>query len=85
MKNKKGLILGGFMTDFFVILFVILLILVFLIGSTIVKKVDHSEAGVKIAYEKEIGLKGVDEYIRKDYLNIIELRTKFENKVPGGK
>lgn len=73
--EKKGLILGGFLSDFFMILFVVLLLLIFFIGSSIIKAVDHSEAGIRVDKEKEIGLKGVDDYM-KDYSKIVELKMR---------
>ncbi|GEM_PF-5115255 len=75
MKDKRGLILGGFITDFFMIIFVVLLILLFLLGSSFVRKLDDSEGGIRVRNEGKVGLGGIDDYMNKDYVKIVNLRV----------
>ena len=76
MKSKRGLILGGFITDFIMIIFVISLLLIFFLFSGVVKTIDKSEGGIKIAKEGEIGLSGIDDYMAKNYPAVLNLRVK---------
>lgn len=76
MKNKKGLILGGFFTDFFVILFVLFLLIFSVIVSGFVKSLDDSEGGVRVEEGFNLGLISLKDYMEGDYDLVLENRVK---------
>ncbi len=75
MEDKRGWILGSFITDFFMIIFVVLLILIFLLGSGLVRNLDDSEGGIRVRDEGKVGLSGIDSYMKNDYTRVVNLRV----------
>ena len=76
MRNKKAWIIGMFTVDFFMVIFEIALLMIFLLGSSVVKELDNSAGGIKVAKEGEIGLKGIDTYMKEDYVKIIDNQVR---------
>ena len=76
MKNKKGQIAGGFIVDVPTIIIVSLLLIFFIISTGIIRALDDSQAGVRVAKEWQVGLIGLEDYMKENYLKVIDLRKE---------
>ena len=71
--NKKGGVIGGFVGLFVMTILVILILVVFVLGSGVIKKVNKVEDGVVIYDETNVGLVEVLNY-SSEYASLVEVR-----------
>lgn len=75
--NKKGGIIGGFIGLFIMTIAVVLILVVFVLGSGIVKKMNNVEDGVALYDESNVGLAEVLNY-SSSYSDLVEIRFLVE-------
>jgi len=80
MINKKGGILGGFVGLFIMTIVVVLILLVFVLGSGVVKKMNTVEDGVALYDEGNVGLAEVLNYSL-EYSDLVEVRFLVEDGI----
>jgi hypothetical protein len=80
--NSKGM-LGKTIALWVATIVIVILLLLFIIGSGIVRKIDESGAGLKVYSPSEIGLENLREYM-KDYYSIIDKRYLTNQEKFGG-
>ena len=74
--NKSGII-GSLITMFMTTITVILILLIFILGSGVIKMLVNVETGVVIHDEAQTGLSDVFDYII-DYLKFVEVKYLIE-------
>jgi len=62
MKNKKGGV-ADLTVNYFVTIFVIVVLVIFVLGSSAIKEFSHVQKGVKVYDEGSVGIDNVIDYI----------------------
>ena len=78
--NKKGGVIGGFIGLFVMTILVILILIVFVLSSGVVKKMNKVEDGVAFYDETNVGLAEVLNY-SSSYASLVEVRFLIEDGV----
>jgi len=73
MDNRRGII-GGTMVTFVATVTIVIILLIFSIGSAVIKTVDDSAGGLKVYKLGEVGLGGVENYMV-NYLKFVRARA----------
>ena len=73
MVNRRG-ILGGTMVTFVATIVIVIILLIFVIGASVIKVVDKSAGGLRVYDEAMVGLRNVDEYMKGNYLKLVSVR-----------
>lgn len=75
MNSKASL--GKTFTLFIATIAIVIILLVFALGSYTIKKIDNSNAGLKIYTTEEIGLANLQEYMIK-YISLVKVRVLID-------
>ncbi len=75
-KNKRGLI-GSSIVMFVSIIAIVLILIIFVLGAAIVKKLDDVGGGVRIYDEKEVEIYNIFEYMEK-YVALLNAKFFIE-------
>ncbi|MCR4285124.1 MAG: hypothetical protein NUV97_03730 [archaeon] len=81
MKNKNGMI--GLLPIWLIFTLLIVVILIFFVMvSSMIKTLDDANSGVKVLKERAIGLQKVEPYVQKEYLQLTQIKflSKSTNK-----
>jgi hypothetical protein len=70
---KKSGIMGGFIVNFFATIIIALILLIFILGAGIVKKVSNADGDFVIFDETKTGMANVFSYMD-DYFKLVEVR-----------
>jgi hypothetical protein len=69
--------IGSFTVMFVATIMIVLILVVFVLGSGVIKKLDNAKSGVSILSEEDVGLEEVFSYML-DYKKLTEFRFKME-------
>ena len=75
-KNKRGLI-GSSIVMFVSIIAIVLILIIFVLGAAIVKKLDDVGGGVRIYDEKEVEIYNIFEYME-EYTALLNVKFFME-------
>ena len=81
--NKKGVI-ASFITTFVATIIIALILLVFVFGSGIVKKVANVDSGVAVYSEKDVEINNIFSYML-EYSSLLEAKFSLEGGFPSDK
>lgn len=73
MNSKKGILGGIFMTVIATIV-IILILLIFILGSGVIKSLKNFDGRSAVQEENSIGISNLEDYIELDYIRILEIR-----------
>jgi hypothetical protein len=75
--KKKGII-GGFIVNFIATIAITVILLVFILGAGIIKKVSNADGDFVIFDETKVGMANVFNYID-NYFKLVDIRFLMEN------
>ena len=78
MKTKRGVV-GKMIALYIATIFIVIVLLIFIIGSSVIRKVGGAGSGLKVYSEEETGLGNLEKYMEADFPKIVT--TRAENLV----
>lgn len=76
LQNKKG-ILGSFIVMFGATIVIILILVVFVLGAGLVKKINNAGGGVRVYNEENVEIDNVFNYMDR-YISLLKVRFFLE-------
>jgi hypothetical protein len=74
-KNKRG-VSGAFMALWIFTIAIVVLLLIFALGSSVIRQIDKSKSGLKVYESEEIGLGKLIKYMSEEFPMVLEKRAK---------
>ncbi|MFA4960781.1 MAG: hypothetical protein WC548_03910 [Candidatus Pacearchaeota archaeon] len=79
MMNKQGIV-GAFIAMYVFTIAIIILLIIFIFGSSAIREMDKSGGGIKIYGESDSGLMNLKDYME-DYKEKIELKILTDREI----
>jgi hypothetical protein len=69
---------GSFFSMYVFTIAIVIVLILFVLGSGIIRKIDSSQAGLKVYRETDTGLSNLNSYMKNNFRNSIEIRKNLE-------